>query len=108
MPSVDRQYRFIWKPLVFIAALTPALLLLAAVFGIAGQRLGPDPVEDLLLTCGKTALNLLWLTLAVAPVATIAHRPQLIRLRRLLGLGAFTVLLHFGIYRCSIETSTPQ
>lgn len=99
MPSVDRQYRFIWKPLVFIAALTPALLLLAAVLGIAGQRLGPDPVEDLLLTCGKTALNLLWLTLAVTPVATIAHRPQLIRLRRLLGLGAFGyVLLHFGIY----------
>ncbi len=84
---------------MFAAALTPALLLLAAAFGVAGRRLGPDPVEDLLLTCGKTALNLLWITLAVTPVAHILRRPQLLRLRRMLGLFAFFyALVHFSIY----------
>ncbi|HQX47513.1 MAG TPA: hypothetical protein PK555_08905, partial [Steroidobacteraceae bacterium] len=63
--TVAKRYRYLWKPLAFIAALTPALLMLAGGFGIAGRRLGTDPVEDLLLTCGKTALNLLCLTLAV-------------------------------------------
>jgi sulfoxide reductase heme-binding subunit YedZ len=97
--NVAQRYRFFWKPLVFAAACTPAALMLAGIFGMAGQRLGADPVEDLLLTCGKTALNLLCLTLAVSPVANFTHRPQLLRLRRMLGLFAFTyVLLHFAIY----------
>jgi sulfoxide reductase heme-binding subunit YedZ len=96
---VEQRYRYIWKPLVFIAALLPAPLMLAGVFGIAGQRLGADPVAELLLTCGKTALNLLLLTLAVTPLAKIAHRPQLLRLRRMLGLFAFAyAALHFAVY----------
>lgn len=97
--TVAKRFRYIWKPLVFVAALTPALLLLAGMLGVAGRRLGADPVEDLLLTCGKTALNLLCLTLAVTPVAKITHRPQLLRLRRMLGLFAFGyALLHFAVY----------
>lgn len=96
---VEQRYRYLWKPLVFTAALLPALLLLAGVFGLAGQRLGADPIQELLLTCGKTALNLLLLTLAVRPVSRIAHRPQLLRLRRMLGLFAFFyAMLHFTIY----------
>jgi sulfoxide reductase heme-binding subunit YedZ len=96
---VEQRYRYVWKPLVFIAALLPALSMLAGVFGIAGQRLGADPVEELLLTCGKTALKLLLLTLAVTPLARIAHRPQLLRLRRMLGLFAFAyAALHFAVY----------
>ena len=94
-----QRYRYLWKPLVFAACCAPALLLFAGIYGIAGRHLGADPVEELLLTCGKTALNLLCLTLAVTPVATLAHRPQLLRLRRMLGLFAFTyVLLHFTVY----------
>jgi len=96
---IEQRYRYLWKPLVFTAALLPALLLLAGVFGIAGQRLGADPIEELLLTCGKTALNLLLLTLAVSPVAKLARRPQLLRLRRMLGLFAFAyALAHFAVY----------
>lgn len=96
---VEQRYRYVWKPMVFIAALLPALLLLAGVFGIAGQRLGADPIEELLLTCGKTALNLLLLTLTVTPVARLARRPQLLRLRRMLGLFAFFyALAHFTVY----------
>lgn len=97
--NVGQRFRCFWKPLVFAAALAPVLLLLAGAFGVAGRRLGADPVEALLLTCGKTALNLLCLTLAVSPVARIARRPQLLRLRRMLGLFAFFyVVLHFAIY----------
>jgi len=96
---VEQRYRYVWKPLVFTAALLPALSMLAGAFGIAGQRLGADPVEELLLTCGKTALNLLLLTLAVSPIAKLAHRPQLLRLRRMLGLFAFFyAALHFTVY----------
>lgn len=97
--NVEQRYRYVYKPLVFTAALVPALLMLAGTFGVAGRHLGADPIEELLLTCGKTALNLLCLTLAVTPIAKIAHRPQLLRLRRMLGLFAFCyVLLHFSVY----------
>jgi|JRYD01.1.fsa_nt_gb sulfoxide reductase heme-binding subunit YedZ len=97
--TVTQRYRYCWKPLVFAAAIVPLLSMLAGIFGIAGQRLGADPVEDLLLTCGKTALNLLCLTLAVTPAAKIAHRPQWLRLRRMLGLAAFSyAVLHFAVY----------
>ncbi|MCW5574397.1 MAG: sulfoxide reductase heme-binding subunit YedZ [Steroidobacteraceae bacterium] len=97
--TVTQRYRWLWKPLVFVAALTPALLMLAGAFGIAGRRLGADPVEALLLTCGKTALNLLCLTLTVTPLSKLARLPQLLRLRRMLGLFAFFyVLLHFTVY----------
>lgn len=97
--NIDQRYRFVWKPLVFLGALVPALLMLAGAFGIAGQRLGTDPVEDLLLTCGKTALNLLCLTLTVTPLSKIAHWPQLLRIRRMLGLFVFFyAALHFTVY----------
>ena len=60
---------------------------------------GPDPVKELEHECGKTALNLLLLTLAVTPVRELTAQPQLLRLRRMLGLFAFFyVLLHFTIY----------
>lgn len=96
---VDQRYRYVWKPLVFSSALVPAMLMLAGAFGIAGQRLGTDPVEDLLLTCGKTALNLLCLTLTVTPLARLAHWPQVLRVRRMLGLFAFFyAALHFTVY----------
>jgi len=61
--------------------------------------LGPDPVKELEHECGKTALNLLLLTLAVTPVRELTSQPQLLRLRRMLGLFVFFyVVLHFTIY----------
>lgn len=49
--------------------------------------------------CGKTALNLLLITLSVTPVRTLTGLPQLLRLRRMLGLFAFFyVVVHFTIY----------
>ena len=97
--TLTQRYRFIYKPLVFIACLVPAALLACGAFGWFGVTLGPDPVKELEHECGKTALNLLLLTLAVTPVRELTSQPQLLRLRRMLGLFAFFyVALHFTIY----------
>lgn len=97
--NVDQRYRFVYKPLVFIASLVPFALLVAGVTGLFGYSLGADPVEELLHTCGKTSLNFLLLTLLVTPVRQIAGLPHLIRLRRMLGLFAFFyAVLHFVVY----------
>ena len=55
---------------------------------IGGPRAGPDR-EDAAGTCGKTALNLLLITLLVTPVRQLAGWPHVLRLRRMLGLFAF-------------------
>lgn len=79
----------------------PAGLLVAGAFGIAGRDLGPDPIDELLDTCGKTAFNFLLLTLAVTPLRQLTGWTQLLRLRRMLGLFAFSyAALHFTIYLC--------
>ena len=97
--TVTQRYRFIYKPLVFIACLAPLAWLICGALGWFGVSLGPDPVKELEHECGKTALNLLLLTLAVTPVRELTSQPQLLRLRRMLGLFAFFyVVLHFTIY----------
>ncbi|HEX8783618.1 MAG TPA: protein-methionine-sulfoxide reductase heme-binding subunit MsrQ [Steroidobacteraceae bacterium] len=97
--TLTQRYRFIYKPLVFIACLAPLAWLASGAFGWFGASLGPDPVKELEHECGKTALNLLLLTLAVTPVRELTSQPQLLRLRRMLGLFAFFyVVLHFTIY----------
>jgi len=97
--TLTERYRFIYKPLVFTACLLPLAWLACGAFGWFGASLGADPVKELEHECGKTALNLLLLTLAVTPVRELTGQPQLLRLRRMLGLIAFFyVLLHFTIY----------
>jgi sulfoxide reductase heme-binding subunit YedZ len=97
--TLTQRYRFIYKPLVFTGCLLPLVWLACGAFGWLGATLGVDPVKELEHECGKTALNLLLLTLAVTPVRELAGQPQLLRLRRMLGLFAFFyVVLHFTIY----------
>ena len=97
--TLTQRYRFIYKPLVFLACLAPLTWLICGALGWFGASLGPDPVKELEHECGKTALNLLLLTLAVTPVRELTSQPQLLRLRRMLGLFAFFyVVLHFTIY----------
>src|SRR5215469_16030714 len=97
--TLTQRYRFIYKPLVFIACLVPLAWLASGAFGWFGASLGPDPVKELEHEAGKTALNLLLLTLAVTPVRELTSQPQLLRLRRMLGLFVFFyVVLHFTIY----------
>jgi methionine sulfoxide reductase heme-binding subunit len=97
--TLTQRYRFIYKPLLFTACLLPLVWLACGAFGWLGATLGVDPVKELEHECGKTALNLLLLTLAVTPVRELTGQPQLLRLRRMLGLFAFFyVVLHFTIY----------
>jgi methionine sulfoxide reductase heme-binding subunit len=97
--NVEQRYRFVYKPLVFIASLSPVLWLLACGFGLFGQTLGPDPVKFTLHILGKTALNLLMLTLLVTPVRQLTGFTHVLRIRRMLGLFVFFyVLLHFLLY----------
>jgi methionine sulfoxide reductase heme-binding subunit len=97
--TLAQRYRFIYKPLVFIACLGPLAWLTCGALGWFGVSLGADPVKELEHEAGKTALNLLLLTLAVTPLRELTSRPQLLRLRRMLGLFAFFyVVVHFTIY----------
>ncbi len=99
MLSVDKRYRFIYKPVIFVASLTPAALLAAGAFNLLGQSLGADPVARLLHACGKTALNFLLITLLVTPVRQLTGLTHLVRVRRMLGLFAlFYASAHFLVY----------
>lgn len=87
------------KPLVFISVIAPFLGLLAGLFGIAGQTLGPNPVRTLLHATGTYALNSLMFTLLVSPLRDLTGQWQWLIVRRMLGLTAFAyALLHFLVY----------
>ena len=97
--NVTQRYRYLYKPLVFVAGIAPLVWLVCGAFGWLGASLGADPVKKLEHECGKTALNFLLLTLAVTPVKNLLGLPQLLRLRRMLGLFAFFyVVVHFSVY----------
>jgi methionine sulfoxide reductase heme-binding subunit len=97
--NLTQRYRLVYKPLVFVASLTPLAWLACGAFGWFGLDLGADPVKKIEHECGKTALNLLLLTLAVSPVRELAGLAQLLRLRRMLGLFAFFYAgVHFTAY----------
>lgn len=99
MLNVEKRYRYLYKPVVFAASLTPAVLLTLGTFNLLDQSLGPDPVARLLHSCGKTALNFLLITLLVSPVREMSGLTHLLRLRRMLGLFAlFYTALHFLVY----------
>jgi sulfoxide reductase heme-binding subunit YedZ len=87
------------KLLVFVSAAAPLALLLGGATGVGGLDLGPNPIRELTHVTGKTALNLLMLTLMVSPMRAITGDVRWLRLRRMLGLFAFSyALLHFAVY----------
>jgi sulfoxide reductase heme-binding subunit YedZ len=105
--AIDRRYRLIYKPVVFAACMVPFLWAAGAL--LVGYELlhvqwpvfdlGVDPVRRLLGIVGKSALNLLLITLAVSPLRQLTGNAQLLRFRRMLGLFAFSyALTHFFVY----------
>ena len=85
---------FRWS--IFAAALTPAA---ALVYWTFSGDLGANPIEFLTHTTGTTALSLLVITLTITPLRRITARNELIRLRRMLGLLAFSyACLHMLIW----------
>ena len=88
--------RRVLKPLIWAAALAPALIL-----GIRAIRddLTANPIELLTNWTGYTTLVLLMATLAVTPLRRLTGWNPLIRVRRLVGLFAFFyATLHFLVY----------
>lgn len=81
------------KVITHIAAVTP----LAWIFiDYLNNRLTFNPIREIQLRTGKDALVLLILTLSCAPIKTVLHWPQIMRVRRTLGLYTFSyAALHF-------------
>jgi sulfoxide reductase heme-binding subunit YedZ len=96
---MTRRSLAIVKLCVWLACLAPAAWLTVRALGVTSATLGANPVEAILDVFGKTALNLLMITLAVTPVRRITGLVWLVQLRRLLGLFAFFyVAMHFLTY----------
>jgi len=92
------QIRFIWKPIVFIVCLVPAVLVVTDAFEITG-RLGANPIEEIQDRFGYWALRFIMITLAVTPLRKLTGRNWLVRFRRMLGLFAFFyAFTHFLVW----------
>jgi sulfoxide reductase heme-binding subunit YedZ len=62
---------------------------------IDSDRLGADPVKEMIHFLGKTGLNFLIVTLAITPLSKRLKQPLLCCLKRLLGLYSFAwICLH--------------
>ena len=83
-------------PAAHIGSLLPLALLIAAYFS---GGLGVDPIREITLRTGKTALVLLLLSLACTPLNTWLGWKGVVRLRKPLGLYAFLyVAIHLIIF----------
>jgi sulfoxide reductase heme-binding subunit YedZ len=92
------QIRLIWKPLVFIACLIPAILVLTDAFEITG-RLGANPIEEIQDRFGNWALRFVMIALSVTPLRQLTGKNWLARFRRMLGLfGFFYAFMHFLVW----------
>ena len=90
-----RQIRFVWKPVVFLLCLVPAILVVTDAFEITG-RLGANPVEEIQDRFGIWALRFIIIALSVTPLRRLSGWNWLSRFRRMFGLFAFSyVLTHF-------------
>lgn len=84
------------KASVFAAAAIPLIMLIRD--GIAGG-LGANPIEEITHRTGFWTLTLIMITLSVTPLRKLTGINQLIRLRRMLGLWAYTyACVHFATY----------
>ena len=84
------------RVLTHLGALAP---LVALILDIGFYRLSVNPIQDITLRTGKTALVLLVLTFACTPANKIFGLRYALRIRRTLGLYAFLyACLHFMVF----------
>ncbi|MGL4635618.1 MAG: sulfite oxidase heme-binding subunit YedZ [Beijerinckiaceae bacterium] len=97
LPWKDRAGRLSWLKLaVFTACFGPALWLVLQAFN---GWLGSKPLTEAIHQSGDWAVRFLLISLAITPLRTLAGWPQLIVLRRMLGLASLAyVLLHVVLY----------
>ncbi len=81
------------KPLVFVVALVPFILLLIRILQ---NDLGPDPAQELSIETGEWTLRFLLITLSITPLRQLTKQVEFVRHRRMLGLFAlFYASCHF-------------
>jgi len=84
------------KVIIHLASLSTLMYLYLL---IDSNRLGADPVKEMIHFLGKTGLNYLLITLTVTPISKRFKQPLLGRLKRLLGLYSFAwVVLHLTAF----------
>lgn len=95
--AIRAKLRQSWlKPVVFIAALSPALWMAYKAFD---GNLGANPIQALYRGFGDDAITFLMIALAVTPLRRLTGWAEVVRLRRMLGLFAFFyAILHFLSY----------
>ena len=74
------------KLVIFTIAALPFCYL---VWGAFNDALGANPAEYLIRSTGEWALRFLCFTLAITPLRVIAGLPELLRIRRMLGLFVY-------------------
>jgi sulfoxide reductase heme-binding subunit YedZ len=75
-----------WRLVVFLISLLP---LLAMLWGVFHDSLGPNPVETLSHETGDWTLRFLLITLAITPLRRLTGWRRPVLLRRMLGLFSF-------------------
>jgi methionine sulfoxide reductase heme-binding subunit len=97
MQRIDKKtLQRILKLTVHVGALIPLALM---IWDYTQGNLGAEPIREITLRTGKTAIVLLMLSLAVTPAHIWFGWRQIIPLRRLLGLYSFFyVALHLIIF----------
>ena len=97
-----KRRRLLLKVLVWLLGLAPAVWLLWRGFT---DRLGANPIEEVLHRLGDTALILLLVTLSITPIRRLTGSADLAPLRRPVGLFAFFYLtMHFLWYAIADQT----
>jgi methionine sulfoxide reductase heme-binding subunit len=95
IPWTDRSGRFsTLRAAVFAGLLVPGAWL--AWLALQGQ-LGPRPVTAAILDTGDWAVRFLLLALLISPLRAVTRRSELIGIRRMIGLGAFSYVAIHGV-----------
>ena len=93
---VEKIRRNFFQVLTHIGAWIP---LLVGLWDLFQGNLGPDPIREATLRTGKTALTLLFLSLACTPIYTLFKFKPAIKMRRPLGVYSFMYAsIHFAIF----------
>ncbi len=102
LQSKKRFRLVLLKSFTWFTGLVPTFWLVWRFFD---DRLGPNPIEEILHRLGDISLIFLLATLAVTPLRGVTGWNELIKIRRLLGLfGFFYLTMHFLTYAVLDQT----
>ena len=96
-PWQDNRGRFApLKALVFAALFAPAAWLL---YAFLAKALGPRPITEMIHESGDWTIRLIFIALAITPLRLLLGWPNLIALRRMVGVAALAyACLHLCMY----------